>query len=92
MAQTQQATVELGFNLGQLQGLIGAIEEKPEVGKTVWKADTEWKKGSGFRSQAHIRDFTVAMDEPPPLGGSNTAPTWSRWCWAPMAVALPPAT
>jgi uncharacterized OsmC-like protein len=29
---------------------------------------------SGFRSQAQIRDFTIAMDEPPPLGGSNTAP------------------
>ncbi|MEK7327357.1 MAG: OsmC family protein [Chloroflexota bacterium] len=74
MTQTQQATVELGFNLGQLQGLIGAVREKPEVGKTVWKADTVWKKGGGFHSEARIRDFTVPMDEPPPLGGSNTAP------------------
>ena len=74
MATEQHTTVELGFNLPQLQGLIGAVAEKPEVGKTVWKADTSWKKGSGFRSEAHIRDFSIAMDEPPPLGGSNTAP------------------
>ena len=74
MAQTEQSTVELGFNLGQLQGLIGAVKATPSAGKTVWKADTEWKKGDGFRSQARIRDFKVPMDEPPPLGGSNTAP------------------
>jgi uncharacterized OsmC-like protein len=68
-------TVELGFNLPQLQGLIGAIKDKPEVGQTVWKANTSWKKGDGFRSQATIRDFvTIPMDEPPPLGGSNSAP------------------
>ena len=28
----------------------------------------------GFRSQTQIRDFTVTMDEPTALGGSDTAP------------------
>ena len=70
------ATVNLGFNLEQLQGLIGAIEEKPERGETVWEARTEWK--GGFKSEASIvsygRLFTIPMDEPTVLGGSDTAP------------------
>jgi len=74
MSDQQTATIDLGFNLPQLQGLIGAIEKKPEVGNTVWKANTKWQKGNGFQSTAYIRDFSIPMDEPPPLGGSNTAP------------------
>jgi len=74
MAQEQVTTVNLGFDLPQLQGLMGAVRDKPEAGKTVWKASTKWTKGNGFRSEAQIRDFTIPMDEPPPLGGSNTAP------------------
>ena len=74
MTQEQQATAELGVNLGQLRGLMGAIEEEPEVGKTVWKASSVWKKGDGFRSVAHINEHEIAMDEPEALGGSATAP------------------
>lgn len=74
MSQELQATVELGFNKEQLQGLMGAVKEKPEAGQTVWKANTLWKKGNGFHSQAKIRDFNVDMDEPDVLGGSNVAP------------------
>jgi uncharacterized OsmC-like protein len=64
--------VNLGFDHQQLDGLIQAVQADPESGKTVWKAATTWR--GGFRSQAQIRDFTVTMDEPPPLGGANTAP------------------
>lgn len=74
MSEQERTTVDLGFNLSQLQGLIGAVAAQPEAGKTVWKANTAWKNGSGFQSTAHIRDFSMTMDEPPPLGGSNTAP------------------
>jgi uncharacterized OsmC-like protein len=68
----ERATVSLGFDQHQLEGLIGHVREKPESGQTVWSAQTKWL--GGFRSQAKIRDFTIDMDEPPPLGGSNTAP------------------
>ena len=51
---------------------MGHIRKKPEAGQTVWSARTKWL--GGFKSQAQIRDFTIDMDEPPPLGGSNTAP------------------
>ena len=74
MTLEQQATVELGFDTAQLQGLMGVVQAEPEKGQTVWQANTTWKKGSGFRSEAKIRDFNVSMDEPDLLGGSNTAP------------------
>jgi uncharacterized OsmC-like protein len=61
-----------GFDEAALSGLINHIKGKPEAGKTVWKAQTTWL--GGFKSQAQIRDFTVSMDEPTALGGSNTAP------------------
>jgi uncharacterized OsmC-like protein len=65
-------TVSLGFDQQQLEGLMGHVRQTPEAGQTVWSANTRWL--GGFRSQAQIRDFTIDMDEPPPLGGSNTAP------------------
>lgn len=61
-----------GFDQNALMGLISAVKENPEVGKTVWKASTKWH--GGFRSEAKIRDFTIGMDEPTALGGSNTGP------------------
>lgn len=61
-----------GFDQETLMGLINAVKDDPEVGKTVWKANTKWL--GGFRSQAQIRDFTIGMDEPKALGGSDTGP------------------
>jgi len=69
---TKQTETDPGFDQNALTGLMNYVKEKPEAGKTVWKAQTQWL--GGFRSQAQIRNFTVAMDEPPPLGGTDTAP------------------
>ena len=45
-------------------------------GETIWQARTHWK--GGFKSEAIIesygRNFTIPMDEPTVLGGSDTAP------------------
>ena len=65
-------TVNLGFDQQQLEQLVRKVQENPEAGKTVWRASTTWV--NGFQSQAEIRGFTVPMDEPPPLGGGNSAP------------------
>lgn len=65
-------TMTVSFDQDQLQGLIAAIQEKPERGQTLWQAKTHWH--GGFRSEAEIRGFTIPMDEPSALGGSNTAP------------------
>ncbi len=72
MSEQQTIPVSLGFDLQQLQGLIGAVAQKPEIGQTVWQARTAWERG--FRSQAQIRNFSVPMDEPSALGGSDSAP------------------
>jgi uncharacterized OsmC-like protein len=72
MTEKQKVAVSLGFDLAQLQGLIGVVQETPAAGQTVWKARTAWQRG--FQSQAQIRTFTIPMDEPSALGGSDTAP------------------
>ncbi|MDN5860029.1 MAG: OsmC family protein, partial [Pseudonocardia sp.] len=64
--------VDLGFDKAKLAGLINKVKEEPEVGQTVWTANTSWK--GGFRSEANIRTHTVPMDEPEQLGGSDTGP------------------
>lgn len=68
--------VNLGFDQEKLAGLINAVKENPEMGKTVWRAQTTWK--DGFQSEATIPreggGHTVTMDEPKTLGGSDTGP------------------
>jgi uncharacterized OsmC-like protein len=70
------ASVDLGFDLGQLQKLVSAVEADPANGKTVWEVDTTWK--GGFRSEANIKSYgrshTIQMDEPGALGGGDSAP------------------
>ncbi len=70
------ASVNLGFDLDQLQKLVTTVKEDPQAGNTVWEVDTAWK--GGFKSEAHVhsygRSHTIRMDEPAPLGGSDTAP------------------
>ncbi|HEX6222577.1 MAG TPA: OsmC family protein [Acidimicrobiia bacterium] len=53
--------------------LVSAIREEPTNAGTVWKSTVDWK--GGFRSEARSRDFDpVPSDEPPALGGEDTAP------------------
>lgn len=60
-------------NLAALGELIAAIKDAPDNADTVWRATVEWK--GGFRSEARIREFDpIPSDEPPALGGDNTAP------------------
>jgi uncharacterized OsmC-like protein len=70
------ASVDLGFDLGQLQSLVSAVKEDPAKGNTVWEVDTSWK--GGFQSEATIKSYgrnhTIRMDEPAALGGGDTAP------------------
>lgn len=69
-------TVNLGFDRGALEDLIRAIKDDPGQARTVWRARTRWEEG--FRSEALIerpdRSFTIPMDEPAGIGGSDTAP------------------
>ena len=54
-------------------GLVGKIQEEPDVADTKWSAHVKWK--GGFRSEATVRDFgPIVSDEPPGLGGTNEGP------------------
>lgn len=53
--------------------LVSAIQQEPANASTVWKSTVDWK--GGFRSESRSRDFDpVPSDEPPALGGEDTAP------------------
>lgn len=69
---TVQQQERPAFDQAALASFINHVKEKPEAGRTVWRATTNWL--GGFRSQAQIRGFTVEMDEPTALGGSDRAP------------------
>lgn len=52
---------------------IGAIQENPAASRAVFRAETEWQKD--VCCTARVRNFApIAVDEPPELGGSDTAP------------------
>jgi uncharacterized OsmC-like protein len=52
--------------------LASAIQEEPTNANTIWKSTVDWK--GGFRSESRSRDFPpVQSDEPPALGGDDTA-------------------
>ncbi len=60
-------------NLKAVSDLAEAIRDEPATADTVWQASVVWK--GGFRSEAKIRDFDpIPSDEPPALGGDDTAP------------------
>ncbi len=52
--------------------LVAAIQDDPAKADTTWRASVTWT--GGFRSEARVRDFApVPSDEPPALGGTDTA-------------------
>jgi uncharacterized OsmC-like protein len=60
-------------NIEAVAGLIGAVQNDPEKADTTWRASVTWL--GGFRTAAKVRSFAaVPSDEPPGLGGTDTAP------------------
>lgn len=56
-----------------LTGTIGAIQQNPSIANVVFRADTSWEED--VRCRVDIREFAPMMiDEPPELGGQDTAP------------------
>lgn len=60
-----------GLDTEQLVKTVEAVKENWELGKTVWKASTTWK--GGFKVETCSREFTLNVDEPEMLCGTNTA-------------------
>ena len=73
-------TVVNGLNVDELFGLIAQVKSEPEKGKTHWHVATTWQgqarsrsqvEGFGIGGQEVPRRFSIDVDEPCELGGSN---------------------
>jgi uncharacterized OsmC-like protein len=60
-----------GLEINDLVKVVEAVKQNWTMGKTVWKATTEWK--GGFKVETCSRDFKLLADEPEMLCGTNTA-------------------
>ncbi len=60
-----------GLNTEDLMRVVETVKGKWETGKTVWKASTDWK--GAFKVETCSREFTLSVDEPQMLCGTNTA-------------------
>lgn len=81
-AQTKAAkpTVVNGINVDDLFALIENVKREPAEGKTNWHVTTSWEGQTRSRSQVEgfsigggqvRRRFSIDIDEPSELGGSN---------------------
>ena len=77
--KTKPAVVN-GIDTEGVKGLIGHVDRDPANAITRWHVSTSWKGGtrsdtkvSGFGfGREHIKkDFTIQIDEPTELGGTN---------------------
>jgi hypothetical protein len=79
--KTAEPTVVNGINVDDLFALIESVRREPAKGKTNWHVTTTWQGQA--RSRAEIesyeiggekvpRRFSIDIDEPRELGGSNS--------------------
>lgn len=60
-------------DLDAVGSLARTVSDNPDAGHTIWRARVQWD--GGFRSHAQVRGFdAIASDEPPALGGTDSAP------------------
>jgi uncharacterized OsmC-like protein len=60
-------------DLPTVGALVQSIQGDPDKAQTTWKSEVTWE--GAFRTTARSRDLEpIAFDEPPALGGTNTAP------------------
>jgi uncharacterized OsmC-like protein len=80
MIQSSQPNVVNGINVDDLMGLIDSVKHDPAVGRTTWHVATSWKgqtrsrseiTGFGLGGEEVSRRFSLDIDEPYELGGSN---------------------
>ena len=73
-----------GVDVDKVKGLITAVNEKPDLAKSKFRAKNEWINGghnrttvTGFYSAgqeiSHTQRFVLDADEPPILAGKDQA-------------------
>src|SRR5262245_55816894 len=82
LAKTKTAEPKIvnGINVDDLVALIDGVREDAAKGKTTWRVTTTWQgqtrsrahvEGFGMGGQQVPRQFSIDIDEPRELGGSN---------------------
>lgn len=80
VAETTEPKIINGINVDDLMALIAGIKQEPRTGKTNWHVATTWKGQTRSRAEvtgfdiagANVaRQFTIDIDEPCELGGTN---------------------
>jgi len=60
-----------GLNTDCLMAVVKSVKENWQTGKTVWKATAKWV--NGFEVETGSRNFSMKVDEPDMLCGTDTA-------------------
>jgi uncharacterized OsmC-like protein len=80
-SKTAEPTVVNGINVDDLFALIDGVKREPAKGKTNWHVTTTWQGQARSRSEVESfeiggepvpRRFSIDIDEPHELGGSNS--------------------
>jgi uncharacterized OsmC-like protein len=78
--KTAEPKVVNGINVDDLFALIDGVRQDASKGKTTWRVTTTWQgqtrshahvQGFGIGGQQVPRQFSIDIDEPCELGGSN---------------------
>ena len=79
-AKTAEPNVVNGINVDDLFALIEGVKREPAKGQTNWRVTTTWQgqtrsraqvEGFGIGGEQVPRRFSIDIDEPCELGGSN---------------------
>ena len=79
--KTAQPSVVNGINVDDLFALIGGVKQDAAQGRTSWRVTTTWQGQTRSRAQVEgfaiggeqvPRRFSIDIDEPNELGGSNS--------------------
>jgi uncharacterized OsmC-like protein len=80
-SKTAEPTFVNGINVDDLFALIDGVKREPAKGKTNWHVTTTWQGQARSRSEVESfeiggepvpRRFSIDIDEPRELGGSNS--------------------
>lgn len=97
MTTTTEPTLVNGINTDALRGAIDAITQDPAKGQTRWQATTHWTGGA--RSETRVttgviggqrlaKDFTIRVDEPLELCGTNQHPNPQETLFAALNACM----
>ena len=87
--KTAQPAVVNGINVDDVTALIEGVKRDAANGKTHWRVSSAWQGQTRSRSKVDgftiggervPRQFTIDIDEPRELGGSNQPPTRRSTC------------